>query len=177
MDRTERHSPRRPSGAAGVGRHFLVGEADAPQAQSAAVALRTLGGIDALIALQGIEDPVERRRRRSSMAAGRSTRSTSSSSGCWPARSTRPRCCGSNRWPPTSRRARATTGSIGPRRDRPAGRGRAGQSRHVLKAPRPPETSNVPIFRPSLPRSRVRGVEPALNCSPDGTAFARSRRP
>ena len=29
----------------------------------AAVALRTLGGIDALIALQGIEDPVERRRR------------------------------------------------------------------------------------------------------------------
>jgi hypothetical protein len=27
------------------------------------VALRTLGGIDALIALQGIEDPVERRRR------------------------------------------------------------------------------------------------------------------
>jgi hypothetical protein len=33
------------------------------QAQSAAVALRTLGGIEALIALQGIEDPVERRRR------------------------------------------------------------------------------------------------------------------
>jgi hypothetical protein len=27
------------------------------------MALRTLGGIDALIALQGIEDPVERRRR------------------------------------------------------------------------------------------------------------------
>jgi len=27
------------------------------------VALRTLGGIDALIALQGVEDPVERRRR------------------------------------------------------------------------------------------------------------------
>jgi hypothetical protein len=27
------------------------------------VALRTVGGIDALIALQGIEDPVERRRR------------------------------------------------------------------------------------------------------------------
>jgi Class II flagellar assembly regulator len=33
------------------------------QAQSAAVALRTLSGIDALIALQGIEEPVERRRR------------------------------------------------------------------------------------------------------------------
>ncbi len=42
---------------------FSLGEAGAPQAQNAAVALRTLGGIDALIALQGIEDPVERRRR------------------------------------------------------------------------------------------------------------------
>jgi len=42
---------------------FMPAEASAPQAQSAAVALRTLGGIDALIALQGIEDPVERRRR------------------------------------------------------------------------------------------------------------------
>jgi hypothetical protein len=42
---------------------FSLSEPDAPQAQSAAVALRTLGGIDALIALQGIEDPVERRRR------------------------------------------------------------------------------------------------------------------
>ena len=38
-------------------------ESEPPQAQSAAVALRTLGGIDALIALQGIEDPAERRRR------------------------------------------------------------------------------------------------------------------
>src|SRR5579863_8294860 len=42
---------------------FSVGEGDAPHAQAPAVALRTLGGIDALIALQGIEDPVERRRR------------------------------------------------------------------------------------------------------------------
>jgi hypothetical protein len=42
---------------------FSLGGADAPQAPSAAVALRTVGGIDALIALQGIEDPVERRRR------------------------------------------------------------------------------------------------------------------
>jgi hypothetical protein len=49
---------RRP--AAGT---FSLGESRAPQAQSAAVALRTLGGIDALIALQGIEDPTERRRR------------------------------------------------------------------------------------------------------------------
>jgi hypothetical protein len=42
---------------------FSVGEGDAPHAQTAAVALCTLGGIDALIALQGVEDPVERRRR------------------------------------------------------------------------------------------------------------------
>ena len=46
-----------------AGGTFTLSEANAPQAQSAAVALRTLGGIDALIALQGIEDPVERRRR------------------------------------------------------------------------------------------------------------------
>jgi hypothetical protein len=49
---------RRPSGGT-----FSLSEANVLQAQSAAVALRTLGGIDALIALQGIEDPVERRRR------------------------------------------------------------------------------------------------------------------
>ena len=42
---------------------FTVSEAGSPQAQTPAVALRTLGGIDALIALQGIEDPVERRSR------------------------------------------------------------------------------------------------------------------
>src|SRR5271170_5894054 len=49
---------RRPAGGT-----FTPAETNAPQAQTAAVALRTLGGIDALIALQGIEDPVERRRR------------------------------------------------------------------------------------------------------------------
>ena len=42
---------------------FSLAQPEEPQAQSAAVALRTVGGIDALIALQGIEDPVERRRR------------------------------------------------------------------------------------------------------------------
>ena len=42
---------------------FTLAEGAAPQAQSGALALRTIGGIDALIALQGIEDPVERRRR------------------------------------------------------------------------------------------------------------------
>lgn len=48
---------RAPSG------NFALSQTEQPQAQSAAVALRTLGGIDALIALQGIEEPVERRRR------------------------------------------------------------------------------------------------------------------
>jgi hypothetical protein len=42
---------------------FTLSEANTPQTASPAVALRTVGGIDALVALQGIEDPVERRRR------------------------------------------------------------------------------------------------------------------
>ncbi len=54
-----------PSSAAArrSGGGFALSEADAAQAHSPTVALRTLGGIDALIALQGVEDPVERRRR------------------------------------------------------------------------------------------------------------------
>jgi len=47
----------------GGGGAFSLSETSAPQAQSPTVALKTLGGIDALIALQGIEDPAERRRR------------------------------------------------------------------------------------------------------------------
>jgi hypothetical protein len=42
---------------------FSVSEGESAQPQAATVALRTLGGIDALIALQGVEDPLERRRR------------------------------------------------------------------------------------------------------------------
>jgi hypothetical protein len=42
---------------------FTVAEGTDSQPQTPAVALRTLGGIDALIALQGVEDPIERRRR------------------------------------------------------------------------------------------------------------------
>jgi hypothetical protein len=42
---------------------FAVSESGTAPAQTPAVALRTLGGIDALIALQGIEDPAERRSR------------------------------------------------------------------------------------------------------------------
>lgn len=49
---------RAPSGGT-----FAVAEGESTQPQAAAVALRTVGGIDALIALQGIEDPLERRRR------------------------------------------------------------------------------------------------------------------
>jgi len=50
---------RRGSGAGG----FTLSEANGPQTATPAVNLRTVGGIDALIALQGIEDPTERRRR------------------------------------------------------------------------------------------------------------------
>jgi len=46
-----------------AGGTFSVAEGGATPAPSPAVARRTVGGIDALIALQGIEDPVERRRR------------------------------------------------------------------------------------------------------------------
>ncbi len=50
-------APRRPT----VGTFAVAGD-DASQAAGGASALRTVGGIDALIALQGIEDPTERRR-------------------------------------------------------------------------------------------------------------------
>ena len=51
-------SPRRAADG-----NFTLSEAEVTHAQTAAVSLRTLGGIDALIALQGIEEPAERRRR------------------------------------------------------------------------------------------------------------------
>jgi hypothetical protein len=50
---------RRASGPGG----FTLSESNGPQTASPAISLRTVGGIDALIALQGIEDPLERRRR------------------------------------------------------------------------------------------------------------------
>jgi Class II flagellar assembly regulator len=46
-----------------TGGTFTLSEPNTPQAQTSALALRTLGGIDALIALQGVDDPLERRRR------------------------------------------------------------------------------------------------------------------
>jgi hypothetical protein len=42
---------------------FAVAEQEAPRTTTAPATLRTVGGIDALIALQGVEDPAERRRR------------------------------------------------------------------------------------------------------------------
>jgi hypothetical protein len=42
---------------------FSVDETDAPKSAAPAASLRTIGGIDALLALQGQDDPAERRRR------------------------------------------------------------------------------------------------------------------
>src|SRR5262245_55764357 len=42
---------------------FAVAEHDAPAANKPAAALRTIGGIDALMALQGQDGPTERRKR------------------------------------------------------------------------------------------------------------------
>jgi Class II flagellar assembly regulator len=48
---------------------FSLSEGEASRPASGAAGLKTIGGIDALIALQGIEDPTERRRR--AVARGR----------------------------------------------------------------------------------------------------------
>jgi hypothetical protein len=44
------------------GASFAPSEAESARTAGAPVALRTVGGIDALIALQGLEDPTERRK-------------------------------------------------------------------------------------------------------------------
>jgi hypothetical protein len=51
-------APRR-TGAGG----FSIADTEEPKSAQPAAALRTIGGIDALIALQGQDDPAERRRR------------------------------------------------------------------------------------------------------------------
>jgi hypothetical protein len=48
---------RAPSGT------FSLGGLDSAQTQNPVATLRTVGGIDALVALQGVADPAERRRR------------------------------------------------------------------------------------------------------------------
>jgi hypothetical protein len=52
-----------PAARRAPGGGFSVAEQDAPRSASPAAALRTVGGIDALIALQGRDEPAERRRR------------------------------------------------------------------------------------------------------------------
>jgi hypothetical protein len=52
-------APRR----AGSGGGISVDEGEAPKSTAPAASLRTIGGIDALIALQGQDDPAERKRR------------------------------------------------------------------------------------------------------------------
>jgi hypothetical protein len=42
---------------------FAVAEQEAPRGMGPTAALRTVGGIDSLVALQGVEDAAERRRR------------------------------------------------------------------------------------------------------------------
>jgi hypothetical protein len=42
---------------------FTVNEEEAPRSTGSAGGLRSVGGIDALIALQGVDDPLERRKR------------------------------------------------------------------------------------------------------------------
>ena len=55
------NTPSAPRRAATGG--FSVAEDAAPKSATAPAALRTIGGIDALLALQGQDDPTERRRR------------------------------------------------------------------------------------------------------------------
>ena len=55
---TTTSAPRRAGGGG-----FSVDEGDAPKTAAPAASLRTIGGIDALLALQGEDDPAERKRR------------------------------------------------------------------------------------------------------------------
>jgi len=52
-----------PSARRSAGSSFTLGEAETARSPVGAAAPRHLGGIDALIALQGFDDPTERRRR------------------------------------------------------------------------------------------------------------------
>ena len=61
--RIERRRPGRAAPRRTATGGFSVDEGDAPKSTQPAASLRTIGGIDALIALQGQDDPAERRRR------------------------------------------------------------------------------------------------------------------
>ena len=60
-------APRRP--AAPRAARFTVNEQEAPPNSPAATTLRSISTLDALIALQGVEDPAERKKR--AVAKGR----------------------------------------------------------------------------------------------------------
>lgn len=60
----ETQAPRRASSGP-----FTLDEGEGAKPQNSVASLRTIGGIDALVALQGLEDPAERRRR--AVAKGR----------------------------------------------------------------------------------------------------------
>jgi hypothetical protein len=83
-----------------------------PQMPSPAVALRTVGGIDAVIALQGVEEPVERRRRVVKNGRRALDPLDDLKLASFLARSSRPRRFASSPSPPTSRMARVTKSSI-----------------------------------------------------------------
>jgi Class II flagellar assembly regulator len=65
-----------------AGGSFSVSEQEVPRNSTAAASLRAISTVDALIALQGVEDPTERKKR--AVAKGRNALdvSTRSSSGC-----------------------------------------------------------------------------------------------
>jgi hypothetical protein len=52
-----------PSARRAASGSFTLNEAESSRATGSPVGLRSVGGIDALIALQGLEDPTERRKR------------------------------------------------------------------------------------------------------------------
>jgi hypothetical protein len=58
-----------PARRAGSGSSFTVSEEEAPRNTSAAPPLRSISTLDALMALQGVEDPLERKKR--AVAKGR----------------------------------------------------------------------------------------------------------
>ena len=59
--RTRRQSRQAPRRAGSGG--FSIDETETPKSAQPAASLRTIGGIDALMALQGEDDPAERRKR------------------------------------------------------------------------------------------------------------------
>ena len=144
------HRQRR-GAAAGGG--FTLSEAnDAASRKARRSRLRTLGGIDALIALQGIEDPLERRRRavkhgRRALDALDELKLGLLSGTLDQATMLRLKAVAAD-----LKEGSGDEGSIRSWRDRPAGRGGTGQSRNFLNLPSLPV---APGRRRQLPRARA----------------------